>query len=145
MKKRVLLSIFITMLLGTKVFAQNFDLKSYSDYSQDFSGAAAAMFLGEMDSELQSEYDSKLDLLSEQLTEVKKLTKNNNWLLKKAMNEWEFQKGEIYLVFLAENRFSDNGIILFVQVDAKDHYIWRGWTISEDDIDSLPELFGEES
>lgn len=145
MKKRVLLVIFITMLIGTKVFAQNFDLKSYSDYSQGFSGAAAALFLGEMDAEFQSDYDAKLDLLSEQLTEVKKLTKNNNWLLKKAMNEWDFQKNEIYLVFLAESRYSDNGIILFVQVDARDHYIWRGWTITEDDADALSELFAEES
>ena len=61
------------------------------------------------------------------------------------MNEWEYQKDEIYLVFLAENHYADNVIVLFAQVDAKDHYSWRAWMVSEEDVDALNELFSKES
>lgn len=141
MKKRVLLFCLMAMIFGSTLFCQNFELKLYSDYYQDFSGASAAMFLGEITPEIQSELDKKMDLISEHLKEVKKLTKNNNWLLKKAMNEWEYQQGEFYIAFLAESRYSKNGIIVFVQIDNTNNYVWRAWTISEKDIDVLSKVF----
>ena len=64
MKKRFLLVFFSLFILGSRVFAQNFDLKTYSDYTQCFSGAAAALFLGEMEIEMKTEFETKLDLIN---------------------------------------------------------------------------------
>ena len=81
--------IFLFVLLFTSIhcFAQNTDFKYYTDYVQGFEGYSAALYIdNNVDSNL---FDLLNNKITERLKPAKKLTKNNNWLFHKAMNEWD--------------------------------------------------------
>lgn len=145
MKRKILSLILISLFFDSILFAQNLDLKTYSDYTQDFSGAACAIYLGNSNDVDKDKLETGLSLLSDTLSEVKKLTKKNSWLLKKAMNEWDYQEGEVYFAVLLDNKFSDNGIIAYVQVNKNNQYTWRAWTISNDDASILEDVFSTQA
>ena len=75
------------------------------------------------------------------LQSVSKLTKKNNWLFNKAMNESDYEKGEVYWAMCFDSKLSTQGILLVVVVRGKDNFSWIAYSIDEDNIDNLDSLF----
>ena len=129
-------------------FAQNWDLKYYSslqdgDLTNHYEGYALADFLGDgtgIDTEPLDELEK---LFPENIRRVTKLTKNTVWLCKKALNEWEYEQGEYYVVFCADSPHADTGLYLFVKIIGKDDFQWWGLMVTEDTLDSFLEAFPE--
>ena len=144
MKKKLLgLICFFTILIFNS-YAQNTDLKFYSDYSKDFSGYSVAVYIGNL-KELEIGANDFLEMFKEELDgkleSVSKLTKKNNWLFHKAMNEWDYEKGEIYWAMCADSKLSTQGILLVTVVKGNDDFSWIAYSIDEDNIDNLDSLF----
>lgn len=135
--KRKLIIIFSLLLTSINCFTQNAEPKHYSDYLKDFSGYAAAIFLGNLSELNNIGEDEFLEMISDEigdkLTAVSKLTKNNNWLFRQAMNEWDYEKGEVYFVVCYESEQSSNGLLFFTIVRAEDDFSWIAYIINEDD------------
>ncbi len=135
--------IFAFALLPLTLFAQNPDLKYYRDYSQDFEGYAGSVYFGKLDEIIYdvSSIDEYFEIIKENmgdtLTPVSKLTKNNAWLLKKAMNEWDYEPEEIYLVFISQSYSGKNGILVLAVVDERKSYKWIAFNYDEDGLYEL--------
>lgn len=130
-------SLLILFFLTIRLFAQNTDLKYYSDLTKDFSGYAVAIYYGnikEIDENATEEefLDFIEEELSDKLTQINKLTKKNNWLYKQALEEWEYSKGEVYGVICAESKYAQDGILLFVVVKGKNDFLWCAYSINDD-------------
>ena len=141
--------ILIVLFLPLSVFAQNSDLKYYSDYSQGFEGWACSFFIGnfkEIAEELTA--DEAMELLTGKLVRslksVSKLTKNNSWLMKMALNEWECEEGELYSVFCTDSYFSESGLLIFAVIDGKESYKWWAYLVDLNDSDFLNHIFDED-
>ena len=147
MNKKLFLSLFLTLTLSA-TFAQNADLKYYFDYVNGllFEGYAIAKYMsnildeenvsgtldhrievffesfnnGLTDSELNEDYTS---------TPVSKLTKNNKWLLDKALNEWERERGEAYMVACADRPDSTSALQIVVGITSPEDYEYRAWLL----------------
>ena len=136
MKRKLIFCIFIIFLTSIKCFAQNTDLKYYSDYDKGFSGCSVAVYYGNL-SELEAigQEQEFLDYLDEEigdkLNSISKLTKNNDWLFRQALREWDYKKGEVYAVFCANSKFSREGIFLIVVIAEKENILWKAYLIDE--------------
>lgn len=53
------------------------------------------------------------------------------WLLKRALNEWEYKQGEYYLVILAENKSSKDHTTVIVKIKSNDDLEWSAFFMSE--------------
>lgn len=142
---RIITFIAVCFCVASSAFAQNFELKRYSsisdgDYQNKFSGVATAIYIGNV-----SDVDEHIELIKsvfpDSIRGVSKLTKNNAWLCKKAMSEWEYQANEYYFVILADSVYSDNFILLLVTTESPENYSWCGWVLTEDDLPILTEAF----
>ena len=138
------LFILLLIITSTICFAQNTDLKYYSDPIQGFSGCSVACYL-EVFSKAdlagqESEFLNFLnDELSKKLTPVTKLTKNNNWLFHKALNEWDYERNEVYAVICADSKYAQDGILIFAIIKGKDDFIWRAYSVNVND--NIADLF----
>ena len=144
MKKKLLIIACLLSIISVGAFAQNTDLKYYSDYTKDYSGYAVAVYLGNLkDLDIGEEdfFDMIKEEIDDKLQSVSKLTKKNNWLFHKAMNEWDYEKGEVYWTVCCDSKFSTQGLLLVVIVRGKDDFSWIAYTVDEDDIDNLDSLF----
>ena len=147
MKKKICILFVFIFIFSIQVFAQNTDLKYYSDYNNDFSGYAVAVYYGNINElETPASEQEFMDLIiekcSDKMTRILKLTKKNNWLYKQALNEWDYEKGEVYAVICAESKYAQEGILFFVIVKGKNDFLWTAYSINTDmDFD---ELFSEE-
>ena len=133
MKKLFSIIFFLTISLGYHCFAQNFDLKYYSsiqdgDYTSNYKGYSYAEYIG-----IASEINE--DKIEE--------FKNNLWLIKKAINEWDYKIDEYYIVACADSPYADTGIFLFVKILGKDKFDWWGFVITEETMDEISSLFEE--
>lgn len=140
--KRKLIIIFSLLLTSINCFTQNAEPKHYLDSSKGFSGYATAIFLGNL-SELDNTgaedfFEMISDEIGDKLTAVSKLTKNNNWLFRQAMNEWDYEKDEVYLTICSESKQSSKGLLFFIIVKGEDDFSWIAYIINEDDdLDNL--------
>ena len=153
--KKIYIICFLHLLFISNCFAQNTELKYYSDYSQDFSGYSVAIYLENyLDEELNvaGEEEEFLEVLDEyiqsrleenvqdvNLIPLSKLTKNNDWLFRQALNEWDYEKGEIYLVACTDSMFAKSGILLIVVIKGENDFLWRAFLMNEND--NLDKLF----
>lgn len=140
MKKKFVFIVLLTIVFGARVFAQNFNFNNYHDDKKGYSGFASAEYIGngeDIDMEI---LGSLLIIFDESLTTVEKLSKNNEWLLEQAMNEWDYKEDEIYFASLAESQQAESAIMLFIHIDEDESFDWIGWLITEDDIDSVVNL-----
>lgn len=148
MKKRFLFIICILSFIGFKSFAQNTDFKYYSDIYNDFSGYSLAIYLGnlkELDNVSPDLFFEKIsEKLDDEFSPIQKVTKKNNWLFKKAMNEWEYEKNEVYVVACAESNYSTQALVFFVVVNGKDDFRWKAYNLNEKDIYRIGEIINEE-
>lgn len=98
--KKILFALVISFV--ATAFAQNLDLKDYWDYDTGFKGVAAAVFVGKFnDDGFERKLDSFKEKIPDSANSISKITKNNRWLCKQALNEWEYEKDECYLVLCA--------------------------------------------
>lgn len=153
--KKIYIICFLHLLFISNCFAQNTELKYYSDYSQDFSGYSVAIYLENyLDEELNvaGEEEEFLEVLDEyiqsrleenvqdvNLIPLSKLTKNNDWLFRQALNEWDYEKGEIYLVACTDSMFAKSGILLIVVIKGENDFLWRAFLAEENE--NLDKLF----
>ena len=142
MKKLICLIAFLTV--STICFAQDADLKHYYDPIQGFEGWAMSEYIDSVKKEdvigLENIFLEFMDKeISDQtgLTSIPKLTKKNTWLLKQALNEWDYEPGEVYLVLCADSQYAKNGIAIFAVIKGKNDYLWRAYSISENDLDKF--------
>lgn len=147
--KKIYIICFLQLLFISNCFAQNTELKYYSDYSQDFSGYSVAIYLENyLDEELNvaGEEEEFLEVLDEyiqsrleenvqdvNLIPLSKLTKNNDWLFRQALNEWDYEKGEIYLVACTDSMFAKSGILLIVVIKGENDFLWRAFLAEENE------------
>lgn len=147
--KKKLFSIFcILFLVGVNSFAQNTDPKFYSDISNGFSGYSVALYLGnlkDLDSISPDEFFERVsDKLDNDFSPIRKVTKNNNWLFRKAINEWEYEKNEVYVVCCADSKYSDSALVFFVVTKGKDDFKWVAYNFNETDFERIAEIMKEE-
>jgi len=145
MTKRTIFFILIISFSISIANAQTLDLKFYSsiqdnDYENYFSGYAGAMFLGDsstIDDEKIAEFKS---YFPDNIQIVQKLNKNNKWLYKQAIGEWDYEIGEFYIVLCTDSPFSTNGIFLLVEIIGYDQFEWWAFILSEDILESLNDI-----
>ncbi len=126
-------------VFGTSLFAQTTSLKHYSDELQNFDGWANAVF---EESIKGSEYENNADLvieaiskkLSEKFTPVYKMTKNNMWLCKQALNECETEKGEIYRITCANSEKAIDSIMVYAIIKDNAEFSWCAFSVSFFDL-----------
>ena len=141
MKKKSFIIFLIFLLFTTKAFSQNFEMKSYSDYSKGFKGASAAIYIGNVnDEETEEKLDQFMNFMPETAKTFSKLTKNNMWLCKQALNEWDYEKDECYLVVCAESKWANDCILLIVKILGKDDFDWFGISLTEKDLQGMESL-----
>lgn len=144
MKKKNLVCLTLPFLICTFIFAQTTDLKRYSDYDKGFSGYAVAVYQDNLLNRNISDkdfYDILTEKLDPKLTPVEKLTKRNNWLFRQAINEYDYEKGEVYIVVCGDSLSSTEALMFFVYVKGKDNFVWKAYTFKEDDLSNLENLF----
>lgn len=147
MKKKI--EIIIFSLISIHCFAQDLEPKFYVDISKGFRGYAVADFWGTLE---ELDYTSEKDFLAEisekigdKLSSVSKLTKENNWLFHRAMNEWDYEKNEIYVVLCEKSIFSHSCLLFLAVVKGENDFSWIAYTVDEDDdlddfFDNIPFL-----
>lgn len=134
--KKYLFSFLLVLFFSAGCFAQNSQMKHYSDASMNFDGWAAAEYIGNID-ELDEEVSAEsmceflVYMFSPRLEQVKKLSKNTNWLFRQAMEEWEYEPCEFYIVFCADDEYSDEGIVIFTVMNDENDFLWCAFLIDE--------------
>ena len=148
--KKIYIFCFLYLLFISNRFAQNAELKFYSDYSQDFSGYSVATYLNDyLDEELNIANDEEefLEVCDDEyiqsflneniqginLTPLSKVTKNNDWLFRQALNEWDYEEGEVYLVACTDSKFAKSAICLFVVINEENDFLWRAFLAEENE------------
>lgn len=140
---------FVCLLLPYLCFSQSFDLKHYSDYSQNFNGWATAEYIDSLEKDDLKYSKAYLEFMTcefedKELKIVNKVTKQNTWLLQKAMDEWEYKEGEVYVAACASSADAEEGILFFIIVNAKKTFDWVAFYFSEADLGKLDNLFSED-
>ncbi|QQO07654.1 hypothetical protein [Breznakiella homolactica] len=136
MSKNVLFLCIFFLATNGFLAAQNSEIKQYSDPINGYSGVAAAEYIDNYSDEL-SEYTDKEfdDLMQEYFEEmlgsdgkaIDKISKNNYWLCQQALNEWDLEDGELYLVVCADNMYStDPFVFLIIIEDSGESFKWWG-------------------
>lgn len=134
MKKKLIITIVISILLGAAVSAQSVEMKRYRDYLKDYSGVATSMYLGVYDDEQTiSKFDERVELLNKNFKRINKFTKKYQWLLEKAIDEWAYENGERYMIMMAEDMDSESFILVFIECDQIHYSVTGAWlcTIEE--------------
>jgi hypothetical protein len=130
MKKKYIIILFILLFisLSGNIYAQNSNLKYYSSFSEGFRGYAVAMHITE----------DQIEIIDEILTKgraVERLTRNNLWLVRQALNEWDIEEGDLFIVFCANNLWDNDGIMVIVNIENDGTFTWIARLISEGDFD----------
>jgi len=127
MKKILIFAVLIISTNGL-LHAQNWDMKYYIDYDNDYRGAAMATYYN----------NSEIKVVEEKLKskgrDLDKLTKTNFWLCKKALDEWDVKDGETYLIICAATRYSEDFIMIMATIENDGQsFSWWGKSVSEED------------
>ena len=145
--KKIIVLVFL--FLPYLCFSQGFDLKHYYDYSQNFDGWACAEYIDTLDedelkySKVYLEY-MVCEFEKKEFTILNKITKQNTWLLQKAMNEWEYKEGEIYIVACTSSANAEEGILFFLIINEQKTFDWIALYFSESDLEKFDNPFSED-
>lgn len=141
-KKHLLVTVFFIFLIGY-INAQTFDLRHYSDFRSGFRGVAAAIYIDNIrytDIEISDiELDEIMEEFFEEMFEsqgrsVYRITRNNQWLARQALNEWDLEYGDIFLIVVAEHRFSETALVMIALVESNGED-FRWWARIMSDMD----------
>jgi hypothetical protein len=140
-----ILFVFFIFSINEFANAQNFDLKYYSDYTNGFRGVAVAVYLDNIGADnLGLERSELNDIIAEFFEEIfpstgrtiDKLSRNNYWLCQQALNEWNTEAGEIYMIICADNMYSDDCIVIIAMIEnGRGAFSWWGKTVSTKDLE----------
>ena len=64
--------------------------------------------------------------------------------MEKALNEWDYEEGEIYVVVITSSLYADDGIVIFVAIDEKKNFKYCAYQLNVDELDSFGTIFNEE-
>ena len=139
--KKYLFSFLFVLFFSAGCFAQNEDMKHYSDASMNFDGWAAAEYIGNIDELEESVSDEDMceflvDAFSSRLEQVTKLSKNTNWLFRQAMEEWDYEPHECYVVLCTDDEYSVEGIMICVVVNEEKDFLWRAFMVDEEAVEN---------
>lgn len=139
----------IFLLFGIIIFgcfAQNSDFKYYSsvldgDFENNFRGYAVAVFLGSADDSSVEDFQKFWDIFPEDIKckKILKLTKNNMWLCNKALSEWEYEVGEIYVISFADSLSTKEVPLILAKITGEGEFTWSGVMIDENNMKSFME------
>lgn len=119
-------------------FAQYFEFKDYYDYDNGNSGYAGAMYvtsLQETDIDIIDDYVKTF--IPESANKISKISKKTKWLINQALGEWDYAKDEVYFVVCADSEYSTSCTFFVVTIVSKDEYIWKGYSLSEEDVEVM--------
>ena len=114
--------------IAVQVICANEPFKYYSDWETGYKGYAKADYLGKGDSErFLEEYLEELDKAKEELqkvyldgkydvSDILKLTKEDLWLCRSALSEYDLEDGEIYFVYWYRTPNSDTVKVLIAVI-----------------------------
>ena len=105
--KRIGIVVAVFFIAVQAICAGDFDFKYYSDWETGYKGYAKAEYIGKGDAE---RYLEELEKAKEELqkvyldgkydvSDILKLTKEDLWLCRSALSEYDLEDGEIYLVY----------------------------------------------
>jgi hypothetical protein len=133
--KKVFIVLFclVTFLQEKSLFAQDLTPKYYSsvldgDYNSGYSGVAAAIYIESSEvQEIRKNASSMPGARS-----IDKLTKNNSWLVWKALGEWDYLPGEIYMIVCADSAWANSAVILIATISSNGKsFDWWGWSVNQ--------------
>ena len=123
--------------------------KFYRDYSKGYKGEALAEFLPSKNGMLIQSNGEFLsiseacDLVATEQTGMilekkTKLTKEENFLIWSALNEYELLDGEVYIVAISTPPYTEVLSFLVMITDNGNGYTWYGgWRVKTEDINAL--------
>jgi len=143
MNKKRLLLIIIFLFFNGLLSAQTFNLRHYSDFRNGFRGVATAMYIdnirdvdleyADLDEMMQEFFD---EIFEDRGRRVDRITRNNQWLARQALNEWDLEDGDIFLIVCAENRFSETVLVLIALIEeGGENFRWWARTLSMSDLE----------
>ena len=144
MKKKILVFTFLCLLSVS--FSQQTNLKHYSDYTNDFEGYSVALYF---DKDI--DYESFINNVETKIFEttekqpIKKLSKNNMWLLKCALNEWELAENEVYVVCIASSLIAREYILIFTRINENENFDWWAVLLDKEDLLKIENYSSSES
>lgn len=137
--KKILFALFFAFV--ATAFAQNFDLKDYWDFDTGYNGVAASIFVGNFkDDGFKEKLDAFMQKIPTSANVISKMNKRNRWLCQEALNEWEYEKDECYIVLCAESRFAHDCILLIVKIIGKDDFDWKGFSLTEKELIEMEKM-----
>jgi len=145
MNKKYLIFPIIFLFVYGALSAQTFDFRHYSDVRNGFRGVATAIFIDNIsDVDLEDEnfdLDERMWEFFDEMFEsrgrnVDRITRNNHWLAQQALNEWNLEERDIFLVLCAENMRAETILVMLVLIDANgEDFAWWGRVMSTRDFD----------
>ena len=131
----------LVLFFSAVCFAQNSQMKHYSNLSRNFDGWAAAEYIGNINELEESISDEDMCeflvyMFSPRLEQVAKLSKNTNWLFHQAMEEWEYEPHEFYIVLCTNDEYSEEGIMICAVVNEENDFLWCAFLIDEDAVEN---------
>ena len=100
--KRIGIVVAIFFIAVQAICADDFDLKYYFDWETGYNGYAKANYWrkGDVTQDLEDlEKDSGEGLDEYEISDLLKLTKEDLWLCRSALSEYDLEDGEIYFIF----------------------------------------------
>ena len=132
MKKKIIFCFDFLIILCVNMFAQTSKAKFYSNSFSGYSGYATSSYMGNLNT---LGYKTNEDLMNyiekrySDLTKITKLTKNITWLYHQAMNEWDYEKNEVFCVLCAESVTTSDAIMMVIIVDNENDFIWNAYLV----------------
>lgn len=127
--------VFILVLITGFLSAQTNDPQFYSDYSTGFRGYSVAAYFTEEQGE------NALLNLADVGTYVQKMTRRNKWLCEQALNEWDTEPSEYYLIFCIDSVTSENVLITLAMIkEDGESFDWVAKVLTMEEVESFGNL-----
>ena len=135
MKKNLFFIFFF--LISVMGFSQNSDFKYYFDENLGFKGYSVAILQGNFKDYEKNNIQDLIKYFDEKMADyshIQKLTKNNLWLCKKALNEWDIEKDEVYFIKIANSEDAKSMVIIYAIITENKDFIWTAYSLDYFDI-----------
>ena len=113
--------VFAVFFIAVQVICANEPFKYYSDWETGYKGYAEAEYIGKGDAERyleeikekfqKAELDGEYDV-----SDILKLTKEDLWLCRSALSEYDLEDGEIYCIYWYHTPDSDTAKMLIAVI-----------------------------
>ena len=145
MNKKYIIFSYIFIISVGLLNSQDLNLKYYSDPRNGFSGVATAFFIDNVRDIISEHTDSEWGVMMNNYLDdnygsrgrtVDRLTRNNQWLSRQALNEWDLEYGDVFVIYCGESRFAQTALVLITIIgEGEEIYRWWGRIISMADFE----------